>query len=68
MTDYERAMKSVHVPFIQAVIMRLDDELQIENLVDRVYFLTEGFKHRPDNPRWRFNQIMLHTEAWQNGS
>jgi hypothetical protein len=60
--DYLRATKSVHVPFIQTVALRLDqarEEDKVDYLVERIYQLTEGWKYPPEQSiKERFKNII----------
>ena len=47
--DYQRALRSNHPRFIQEVIFRLMrvEADKIDELAEKVYYLTEGFLHKP---------------------
>lgn len=57
MNDYRHAMHSIDIPFIQIIAIRLsklqDTEDMVENLVNRIYLLTENI-----SPQERFHFLL----------
>lgn len=57
---YEKAMKSVHIPFIQEATVLLSNAgytQETDDLVERIWWLTEGYKEH-QSPQERIRKVM----------